>query len=390
MVFDARDVYFGAVALIWITQSLRSLHAVAAVPSLPALDPVFDSPRPAVSVVIAVRDEEPRIETTVRGFLAQMDVDLEIVVIDDRSSDGSRDILERLAAEDQRVSVIVVDSLPTGWLGKPHACQLGGDAARSPWILFTDADAWLDPDVLRRAVDQGVRANVAHVVLAPGIRDASLLAKSALVAFKLSLAGEMARANRDQHPRAIGIGAFNLVRAEAWRAIGGHTRLRMEVIDDLRLGRLLAEAGQRTRAFTCEDGVSVDWARDLAGIVRALEKNAFAHMRYSGVLAFGASALFAMLWASALVGPFTGSVAGWMAFAALYSMSLAGLRLEARHGWRALVVLLTPLLSIVLAIAIANSAWKTLAQGGVRWRGTLYPLDELRKRADELRKARAS
>jgi glycosyltransferase involved in cell wall biosynthesis len=390
MMLGARDVYFGAVALIWLTQSLRNLRDAAAVPSLPPLDRVLDSPRPAVSVVIAVRDEAPRIETTVRRFLAQISVDLEIIVVDDRSTDGTREIVQRLTAEDRRVSMIVVDSLPAGWLGKPHACQLGGVAARSPWILFTDADAWLKADVLRRAVDQGVRASVAHVVLAPGIRDASLLAKSALVAFKLSLAGEMARANRDQHPRAIGIGAFNLVRAEAWRGIGGHTRLRMEVIDDLRFGWLLGEAGQRTRAFTCEDGVSVDWARDLVGIVRALEKNAFAHMRYSGVLAFGASALFAVLWASALVGPFTGSVAGWAAFAALFSLSLAGLRLEARHGWRALVVLLTPVLSIVLAVSIANSAWKTLAQGGVRWRGTLYPLDELRKRADELRKARAS
>ncbi len=379
MRIDALEVYFGGVALVWLTQSLRSLRDVRVVPSLPAIEPVLDLPRPAVSVVIAVRDEAPRIETTVRRFLAQIGVDLEVIVVDDRSTDGTREIVQRLTTEDRRVSVIFVDSLPTGWLGKPHACQLGGDAARSPWILFTDADAWLEPDVLRRALDQGARANAAHVVLAPGIRGASLLAKAALVAFKLSLAGEMARANRDEHPRAIGIGAFNLVRADAWRAIGGHARLRMEVIDDLRFGWLLGEANQRTRAFTCEDGISVDWARDLAGIVRALEKNAFAHMRYSGVLAFGASALFAVLWGSALVGPLTGSVAGWMAFAALFSMSLAGLRLEARHGWRALVVLLTPLLSIVLAVAIANSAWKTLVQGGVRWRGTLYPLDELRK-----------
>ncbi len=371
---SALDVYLGFVALVWLSQSLKNLRDVAAVRELPR-SPAASAPLPKVAVVITARDEAPRIETTVRRYLAQRDVELEVIGVDDRSMDGTREILARLAAEDPRVRLLTVDALPAGWLGKPHACQLGASAANAPWILFTDADTWLEPGVLRSALDQALSRDAAHVVVAPGIRHASWLARAALCAFKLSLVGAMARANRDQRPRAIGIGAFNLVRADAWRAIGGHERLRLEVIDDLRLGQLVAESGFRTRAFTCEDGVTVDWARDLPGIVRALEKNAFAHMRYSAFLAFGAAALFTALWASALAGPFTGSIAGWAACASLLSLGIAGLRIEPRP----IAALLSPIFSVVLAVAIANSAVRTLARGGVRWRGTLYPLRELRR-----------
>lgn len=378
MSISASDGFFGCVALIWFAQTLRSLRDIAAVPALPrlALDP--KTPRPLVSVVFSARDEAPRIETTVRRILAQSDVDLEVIAVDDRSSDGTRAVLEPLARDDRRVTALRVDALPDGWLGKPHGCHVGAGVARAPWILFTDADTWLAPDVLRRALDVAQREDAAHVVVAPGVRDASPLARAALIAFKLSLVGPMARANRDSRRRAIGIGAFNLVRADAWRAVGGHERLRMEVIDDLRLGALLAQAGFRTRAFTCEDGITVDWARDLVGIVRALEKNAFAQMRYSAVVAFGATVLFVALWAGALIGPWIGSSAGWTAFAALFSMSIPSALLEARHGGRPAWAIVTPLLSILLVAAIVNSAVRTLAQGGVRWRGTLYRLSELR------------
>ena len=118
------------------------------------------------SVVVAARDEESRIEDTVRHLLAQRDVPLEVIVVDDRSTDRTDEILRRLAQHDDRVRTQRVHELPDGWLGKCHACHLGAASAKGDWILFTDADCWLKPDVIARALRvaerEGSRSRHAH------------------------------------------------------------------------------------------------------------------------------------------------------------------------------------------------------------------------------------
>src|SRR5687768_13595930 len=114
------------------------------------------------SVIIAARDEEARIENTVRCLLAQTGIDLELVVVDDRSQDQTPQILERLTREDPRLQIRRVDKLPDGWLGKCHACHIGAQAATREWILFTDADCWLKPDAISRAVGVAEREAADH------------------------------------------------------------------------------------------------------------------------------------------------------------------------------------------------------------------------------------
>src|SRR6266436_6418073 len=134
--------------------------------------------RARCSVVIAARDEEARIEQTVRHLLAQRGVETEFIIVDDRSTDRTAEILHRLAKEDARVRVKRVEVLPDGWLGKSHACHLGATAATGEWILFTDADCWLKPDVLARAVLLAERDGADHVTLAPGTVVESLWARA--------------------------------------------------------------------------------------------------------------------------------------------------------------------------------------------------------------------
>ena len=104
------------------------------------------------SVVIAARDEEARIESSIRNLLVQREVNLEIIVVDDRSTDRTEEILTRLTQQDDRVRMQRVQTLPDGWLGKCYACHIGAAIAKGHWILFTDADCWMKPDVIARAL----------------------------------------------------------------------------------------------------------------------------------------------------------------------------------------------------------------------------------------------
>jgi cellulose synthase/poly-beta-1,6-N-acetylglucosamine synthase-like glycosyltransferase len=136
---------------IWTISALWHLRCVR---RLPSLEPSHAADRPVsslpvrCSVVIAARDEEARIEQTIRHLLAQRGVEAEIIVVDDRSTDRTGEILQQLAMKDTRILAKRVDVLPDGWLGKCHACHIGASAATGDWILFTDADCWLKPDVI--------------------------------------------------------------------------------------------------------------------------------------------------------------------------------------------------------------------------------------------------
>ena len=195
-------------------------------------------------MVVAARDEEARIEETVRHLLAQRGVAVEVIVVDDRSTDRTGEILRRLASEDARVQVKRVESLPDGWLGKCHACHVGASAATGEWILFTDADCWLKPDVIARALRVADREAADHITLTPGVAAETLGARAWHLAFLTRLASWISGVNRDRPNAYLGIGAFNLVRASAYRECGGYEALRLTILDDVKLGLLLHRAGK--------------------------------------------------------------------------------------------------------------------------------------------------
>ena len=163
---------FSGTAALFVAMTIAALWHLRWVRRLPALEALAAEERPKplcekrvqCSVVIAARDEEERIEQTIRHLLAQRGVEAEFVVVDDRSTDRTSEILRRLAQEDARVQVKRVDVLPDGWLGKCHACHVGASAATGDWILFSDADCWLKPDVIARAVRVTERDGADHAV----------------------------------------------------------------------------------------------------------------------------------------------------------------------------------------------------------------------------------
>lgn len=348
----------------------------------------FPGPRPPdmhwppVSVVVAARDEGAAIEKAMRSLLALDYPALALIAVDDRSTDATGSILDRLAAEDARLKVAHVRELPSGWLGKNHALALGAREAGGELILFADADVEFAPAVLRDAVAALEVERLDHLALAPGLRlPGAWLA--ACVAYFGRQFYVFLRPWRARDPRSsayVGVGAFNLVRASAYRAVGGHERIALRPDDDVKLGKLLKGAGFRQDLRHAPDSLSVEWYGSVGAFVRGLEKNVLAGLDYHGLLGLaGLAALFsleALPWTLLAMGDWP---ARWAALAAVLVTvgTLAAILREARAPLYA--ALLAPAAAAVFAYACARSILLTYARGGIVWRGTFYPLAELRK-----------
>src|SRR6266568_8577119 len=263
-------------AALWHLRWVRRLPALEALTT--ATGPALSSPSERVrcSVVIAARDEETRMEGTVRRLMAQRGVEAEFFIVDDRSTDRTGEILRQLAKEDARVKLKRVEVLPDGWLGKCHACHVGAGAATGDWILFTDADCWLKPDVIARALRVAERDGADHITLTPGNAPTTLGAQAWHLAFLMSLANWFSGVNRDRPKAYLGMGAFDLVRATAYCECGGYEALHLTVLDDVKLGLLLSRAGKRTRAFIGSADAECHWGTTVSAMINVMEKNYFA------------------------------------------------------------------------------------------------------------------
>lgn len=365
-----------ALAALWLAVAAHDLVAVWRLPTLPALP---DAAPPAdVTVAMAVRDDVAHVEESVRRLLAQRHVQLRLVVVDDRSEDGTGEVLARLAAADARLSIVTVRALPPGWLGKSHALHVGTASVASRWLLFTDGDAQFGPDTLARAIAAAEATNAQHVSLLPTHRDTTLLGRAGLLAFQLTVQRRIAAINATKQRSFVGTGAFNLVRTDAYRAVGGHLPLRLEVVDDVWLGFLLFGAGFRTRVWFAGDDFAIDWGGTPRSLVRVVEKNMFAVLRYRTSLALLAVGGGFGLLAATFLAPLYGGPLGWLPFGSYLTTGAAGAVLARKLHWEALAGWLAPFARVLLPLAMLNSVWVTLRQGGVRWRGTFYPLAMLR------------
>lgn len=348
---------------------------------LTSVTPLADPKLPSLSIVVAARNEAARIESAVRSLLAQDYPGLEVIVVDDRSEDATGPILDRLAAEDPRLRVVHVTELPQGWLGKCHALALGEQAAAGDWILFTDGDVTIAPDAARRGVSLAIHERADHVAVAAdlevgGLGEATFLAYF-VYAFNLSQ-----RPWDAKDPRSgahIGIGAFNLVRREAYERAGGHRRLRMELLDDMGLGWIVKQSGG-VSMFAGHDGlVRARWQEGLGGLIVGVEKNAFAALRYDVPATIGAVALQLVLSWLPVAGLFAADprtlAAAILAWSGVFLVYATTARVVETRTWHALTM---PIGATLFGYSILASMAQALRRGGIVWRGTFYSLKELR------------
>ena len=201
---------------------------------------------PRVSVIVPARNEAEHIEAALLSLLELDYPDYEVIAVDDRSEDATGTILDRLQAEwsergealHHRLKVLHIQELTSGWLGKTHAMWQAGKQATGDWLLFTDADVVFRADTLRRAVAYAEQERADHVVLFPTMVMESVGERMTMAFFQSQFvfARRPWKVADPKSRDAIGVGAFNLIRREAYDRLGTYERLRMAVLDDMRLG----------------------------------------------------------------------------------------------------------------------------------------------------------
>ena len=357
--------------------------------------------RPHLTVVVPACNEQESISTTLRSLLASREIRLQVIAVDDRSTDRTGQIMEQIMEQivdelrTQSISnagelsgghtleILHIQELPPGWLGKPHALASAARLARADWILFTDADVTFAPETASLALRHAQATQADHLVLMPDWTMGTP-GEAAMHGALHALSTWLMRPWRVADPEAkdsLGVGAFNLVRRSTYEALGGFDSLRMEVVEDLRFGWKLKRAGYRQCVVLGSGLASVRWSHGAWGVVRNLEKNLFALYRYR----VGLTLVACLGLVIQIVLPLAAlAIGGWPRVAALVLYAaVAGIYIVSQKVTRVppAYVVLYPLAVSVFLFAMLRSLILTLVQGGVVWRGTLYSLKELRAHA---------
>jgi glycosyltransferase involved in cell wall biosynthesis len=411
----------GTLALAWLSRVVEAAIGMPRVANIarPEWDrrPAAANGGPRISIIVPARNEEENIRETLVRLLALDYSNYEIIAVNDRSTDRTGQIMDEVAASESscsadtpvrvsaastlpagadkhalsavegsvratRLKVVHVSDLPAGWLGKTHAMWTAAQQASGDWLLFTDADVLFKPDTLRRAIAYAEAERADHLVVFPRMimKRAS---EKMMIAFFQALFVFAHRPWKVADPKArdhMGVGAFNLVRRSVYDAVGAYRALRMEVLDDMKLGKVIKNAGFAQRNVSGDDLISIHWAKGAFGIVDNLTKNFFAVLSFQWPRTVACIAGLGFL----NLGPFlgVGLAHGWARVP--YAIALGSLfaiycGMRSRSAVPPYYFLLHPVSTSLFMYTMLRSMFHTLSNGGIVWRGTKYPLDELRK-----------
>ncbi len=343
----------------------------------------------SVSLIVAARDEAEAIEANVRSLLRQSYPKLELIIVDDRSSDATGTILDKLAEEFPQLSVIHNTHLPEGWLGKCWALHQGAQRAQGTWLIFCDGDVLMQPTAVEHAVATCQREDYQHLCMAPRFLEEGFIEQAVITSltFLFYVFQDPRHVFEPKRTSAyMGVGAFNMIQRNLYDRVGGHEALRLEIVDDVFMGMLAKRHGGRSAFFLGVEQASLHWYSGVWSYIRGIEKNSFAGIRFSLALLVLAIAGQSLLFFAPLVYLLKSTGVTQVAWAASLLIEhglFAIVCVRSRIPWNRCFFLLPALL--VQFFAFARSAWITLRQGGVRWRGTFYPLAALKAAQKTLR-----
>ncbi|NQZ02871.1 MAG: glycosyltransferase [Bdellovibrionales bacterium] len=336
---------------------------------------------PLVSVVVPACNEEQNILSTLQSLESQTYSNIEVVAVNDRSTDSSGQIMKAFCETHPRFQYLEINHLPEGWLGKNNALNSGAKLAAGELLLFTDGDIIFSPNAIEHSLRILNGSQLDHLVVAPNFKSSDAILSSMQCFFSLMVLTLFRPSGFGKLKNSyIGAGAFNLLSSKIYKSFGGHEQLRLEVVDDIMLGKLVVRHGGKQALLDGSDMISVAWYANWREMILGLQKNAFAGLRYSWlsvlritIETFGLNILPYYFLTTFDGLPFYILLTG----VALMHTTLA----VAAHkmGYSPALTILTPISALLLWFAQLRSAVITHLDKGITWRGTHYPLKALKE-----------
>jgi chlorobactene glucosyltransferase len=345
---------------------------------------------PLISVCVPARNEERNIRACVESILAQDYPNFEVIVLDDRSTDATPEILHQLATHNNRLKIIHGLVLPEGWAGKPHALIQASAAARGAWLCFVDADTFLSPNALSACYAKAIetRADMFTIMTFQLLGSFWEKVVMPIVMTALSVGFSPRKVNDPNSKDAIANGQFILIKRSVYDAIGGHESVKEQIVEDKAISeqvkwngyRLIVASGYsvaRTRMYTSLPEMWEGWTKNI--YLGLSDRPSLMWLGVFGAVLSLITALVLPFW------PLLGLVwyvrgGGWMALAVIaksmiFWMIVIYARARVATGmrispWYAMTVSLG---AAMFAAMMFTSSWKGLAGKGVTWKGRRYP-----------------
>jgi chlorobactene glucosyltransferase len=371
----------GLIIVTWLHNQHRMEVVVTPVP------PPADAP--LISILVPARNEARNIQRCVSGLLAQTYPNFELIVLDDRSTDATPEMLLALSQKDPRLKVLAGEDLPEGWAGKPHALYQAARQARGEWLCFVDADTFVDSQALSSvfAKAQAIGADLFTIMTAQEVESFWERTVLPLVFTALSVGFSPRKVNDPHRKDAIANGQFIFIKRSVYQAIGGHATLKNSIVEDKDLAVLVKRSGYR---LVIADGHQVAQTRMYHSLPEMWEgwtKNIYLGLSGSpGMLLLGAAGALLNLVAALALPLWLLAGLLWWATAPASLAWLVAAEAALLWGylilWRAVALramqipiayaFTIPLGAGIFAAMMLASTWKVLSGQGVTWKGRKY------------------
>jgi glycosyltransferase involved in cell wall biosynthesis len=339
---------------------------------------------PKISIILSALDEEKMIEDAVTSLFNLDYPQLEVITINDRSTDNTPNILEKLKQKYPNLQVHHIEQLPPGWFGKSHALHFAAERATGDWLLFTDADVLMKPDTLLKTISYALENKLDHLTIYElHLRKKFWLRISLLGSYiTYVMALKPWRIRYQWSKKSLGHGSFNLVKKSAYEQCGGHRAIALECLDDLRLGQLIKKNGFKQDTANGQDYIEREWYASLTDMIGGMQKNCFAFFNYHLLLTLTMCFLTVIFYLWPIVASFayTGPVR-YINIINVLLTAMVSMNVSEQFRLQKWYSVFYPVAIGILIYTMLNSVIATYRNKGVVWRGTLYPLKTLRKGA---------